>query len=189
MFRFFLIDVDVITPSNFTEVLVAIIPLLNLLLVIYFFISTRRYSVNIRRAEKQTIWYRELIIQPNLEIINIFFDEYYKIIEQSIVELSKTAEDFFTDEYSQKILRKIIHQCNIRSNDFGKEFIDIVSAFDEEFGQEIYINLDLLQDNLSISLSECQDLKTLKKTDFKKIIRENRIELYKKLYKYNFNFK
>ncbi len=83
-------------------------------------------------------WFKELIVQPNMELINNFYEE-LNTIKNKI-----NSNDLTTDE-KQDINDFVKSELSI----LRKSFIDVLQLVDKKFADQVLNNLDELIDNIT----------------------------------------
>lgn len=133
---------------EFSDFLRTIVSIANLLIVIYVFSYTRRKDKReIKRSttlEEQKIrlqWFKELIIQPNMSVIEKFYENIILILNK-LVNIGNTDSD----------LIKISADVKEEHAKIRKSFVDLLRVADPEVEKKIKLNLDNLIGNLDITI-------------------------------------
>ena len=120
--------------SDFIDIIIAI---LTFVLAFYVFVYQKKQDLKNTKLE----WFKELIIQPKLETIYLFYDNIGSL-------KSKINSSDLTDE--QKI--KLIEFIKLEHSTLRKSFVDLLQFTTPELFQEIRNNLDNLIDSLTIAI-------------------------------------
>jgi hypothetical protein len=159
--------------------------IINLLLVLYIFRSNIFFNRSSLIIEKRSTWFRELAITPNLKNIQLFYSDSLLILEEGkkqIIQLIKT------DASHQSIIelsQKVVSSFNDKITCINKEFLDVIAALDDAYGQELYLIFDKLQDDILPQFDELILKADKCECEFKEILRKHRILLYKTLHDYD----
>jgi len=101
-------------------------------------------------------WFKELIIQPKLNDINIFYQNLHSLKE-------KISESDLTEK--QKI--ELINFIKEEQKKLKTSFVDLLQSITPTIHQKIYFNLDKLTDCLTIAISndelKLNNIKTFEK--------------------------
>lgn len=172
---------DVLT--SFSNVAQVVIALANIFLAYYILKYQRRKDRDSEQkaeaVQKQTIqlqWFKELIIQPNLLLINNFYANLH-----DLRNIFKNGA--ISDEIKLKVNRKVkYNQVIIR-----KSFVDLLGAVDSKLAEKTKINLDRLIDHITEALFNTK-IPILNSDDFEKHIglqiTQSRNELFAAIYNY-----
>lgn len=163
---------------NISGTIEAIAAILNILLVVYFFLRDKQ---EFRDREKERIkeqaydkWYNLLVLERMLETLDIFFKDI-----EFVVSSSKQGNGIDMVELLSGVneIKDIISRNK-------RIFIPILALFSEELKQDVWNTLQESNDQI---LSEYEQFiygKQSKNTIYE-IINETKTTTYKKLYEYN----
>jgi hypothetical protein len=160
------------------------VAIINLCVVGYIFISTRRFSIKSIRFEKQTIWYRNLAIEPNLLTISNFYKDSQSIIEEGQNQIILLVQH---NNQHQEVLEKTKHvadEFNTKLIELRKEFIDVLSSLNPQFGEKINNLFDELQDSVTPQIGILVVQLNPEKINYSEIFRKHKVKLFKMLYDY-----
>jgi ribonuclease HIII len=154
-----------LTLSDYSDISQVVIALANLFLAWYVI----KYQIGKDSAEKNATarlheqnlklqWFKELIVQPNLSII----DKFYRNL-QSLQNEIKSNE--LTIEEKERINNFVKAELAI----IRKSFVDALLQVDKEFGTVILKNLDTLVDNITNAIFD-EELKLKLNTVYEKHI-------------------
>jgi hypothetical protein len=125
------------TITIITTISQVIIALSNLLLACYIFFYQRTKDRN--AVELQ--WFKELLIEPNIERINDFY-----------FNLHDTVSPIRETSISVNELQEINTNIKKELSDLKKSFIDMLMLVDRNFGKKIETNVETLIDNLTTAI-------------------------------------
>lgn len=163
---------------NISGTIEAIAAILNILLVVYFFLKDKE---EFRERERERIkeqaydkWYNLLVLERMLETLDIFFKDI-----EFVVSSSKQGNGIDMVELLSGVneIKDIISRNK-------RIFIPILALFSEELKQDVWNTLQESNDQI---LSEYEQFiygKQSKNTIYE-IINETKTTTYKKLYEYN----
>ena len=169
--------------SSFSNVAQVVIALVNIFLAYYIIkyqrnkdTESERRAVELQDQSIKLQWFKELIIQPNLDTINSFFSKLHNLK----VEFEHGA---LSDELKEQLNNKIkLEQSNLR-----KSFVELLSSVDKNLGTCTKSNLDNLIDHATEVLFNPEILIS-SPADFDKYIgskiSESRNELFLIIYNY-----
>ena len=134
-----------LTLSEFADVAQVAIAIANIFLAGYIFLYQRKkdneQQFQTALLNEQNIklqWFKELVVQPNLPIINNFYLHLNtlkeKITSNDLTETDKEAINFFVKE-ELSIIRKT--------------FVDALLQIDKSFSEKVLTNLDELVDGIT----------------------------------------
>lgn len=172
------------TLDVIAKLAVALISIVNLLVVLYIFRSTRRFSQLSIVVEKKSIWFRELAIQPNLERINQFYKGAQVLLETAQSEILGAIHVNREHNTILTLSQAKVGQFNGLLVEIRKDFIDILAAMDENFGKSLYAYFDELQDQVIPKFEELLSKGDQCKCDFRSVLTEHRLKLFQMLYNY-----
>ena len=163
---------------NISGTIEAIAAILNILLVVYFFLRDKQ---EFRDREKERIkeqaydkWYNLLVLERMLETLDIFFKDI-----ESVVSRSKQGNGIEMVE----LISGINEIKNIISRN-KRIFIPILALFSEELKQDVWNTLQESNDQILSEYEQFMYGKQSKNTIYE-IINETKTTTYKKLYEYN----
>lgn len=166
---------NIVNNSGAIEAIAAI---LNILLVVYFFLRDKQ---EFRDREKERIkeqaydkWYNLLVLERMLETLDIFFKDI-----ESVVSRSKQGNGIEMVE----LISGINEIKNIISRN-KRIFIPILALFSEELKQDVWNTLQESNDQILSEYEQFMYGKQSKNTIYE-IINETKTTTYKKLYEYN----
>ena len=166
---------NIVNNSGAIEAIAAI---LNILLVVYFFLRDKQ---EFRDREKERIkeqaydkWYNLLVLERMLETLDIFFKDI-----ESVVSRSKQGNGIEMVE----LISGINEIKNIISRN-KRIFIPILALFSEELKQDVWNTLQESNDQILSEYEQFMYGKQSKNTIYA-IINETKTTTYKKLYEYN----
>ena len=165
--------------SNGIDILPILIDSVYILIIIVFFMLTRSHDRKVRDYERKSIWYKELIILPHISLIDKFFDQLKGLMESGTKIINEIKQNQKPQEQLTNALRDLIRVSNSHLSTFRKDFIDIIYAMDSDFAKDLFEILNNLQDDLN---NRIEEIETANEKSFDDIIREGRINLYKKIF-------
>ncbi len=152
-----------ITLTEFADVSQIVIAIATLFLAAYIFIYQRErdkksdHSTALLNEQNIRLqWFKELVIQPNVERINRFYDQLHTVKEM-------ISSDNMQDTEKQNISAFIKKE----SADLRKAFIDLLLQLNPELGNKVMTNIDELIDGLIEAIFN-DDLKLTRPTVFDK---------------------
>jgi len=129
--------------SSFSNVAQVVIALVNIFLAYYIIKYQRKKD---RESEKRAVeiqdqsiklqWFKELIIQPNLDTINSFYSNLHEL-----------KVKFKNGPLSEEIKEKINNKMKLEQSNLRKSFVELLSSVDSKLGSCTITNLDHLIDN------------------------------------------
>jgi hypothetical protein len=169
---------------DFSKIITSIVAVVNLLIVIYIYVSTKRHNSIIRDAEKKAVWYRELIIKPHSVALEKLYTDLkgtFEVHKNLIINLIQNDQMKEVDIEIGKLIRSL--KSTIEEFEFF--FVDVVNSIDSEFAKKLYTMLDDLADRM-ISIAESIKNVDEFKDEHIEILRLHRVKLLKNLYDYHF---
>lgn len=169
-----------LTASEFTGFASIILGIINIGVVLYIFNSNRKKLNQDRehdeKRNKNSFWYREVVLQPNIDFINQFFNDLKDIMQK----LSDSNDD---DYYLEQFIK--FKELSSKLND---QFIELLKVIDEDLSGNIYLYVEELEDEfVEISM---QFLEEQNKSDYLKsstsILMEKRNLIFSELYSFEF---
>ena len=139
---------NILSLSDFSDLSQVIIAIVNLFLAYYVL----RYQISkdkkidneTARLNEQNIklqWFKELIIQPNVEKINLFYSNLHSIRD-------KITSNDLTDDEKQRINEFVKAELST----IRKSFVDMLQSVDKNFADKVLENLDSLIDDITNSI-------------------------------------
>ncbi len=148
---------------------------LAIILTIAIFIRQNYINNKDRKKETKKNWYMSVIIQPNLNNIDKFYNQIHQRINNNINTLKGITDGRFIQRQKARANRTL---RDLR-NDFLDNFVTIVQSYDKSLATKINKTINDLQDLCS------QQIDNYSNTDIsqiKKKIYENRASLISLLY-------
>ncbi|WP_456100625.1 hypothetical protein [Phocaeicola plebeius] len=148
---------------------------LAIILTIAIFIRQNYINNKDRKKETKKNWYMSVIIQPNLNNIDKFYNQIHQRINNNINTLKGITDGRFIQRQKARANRTL---RDLR-NDFLDNFVTIVQSYDKSLATKINKTINDLQDLCS------QQIDNYSNTDIsqiKKKIYENRSSLISLLY-------
>jgi hypothetical protein len=140
--------------SDFSDIAQVVIAGINLFLAAYIIIyqiqKDKKSDNDTARLNEQNIklqWYKELIVQPNIGVINTFYDN-LALIKEKI-----TSNDL--DEQQKESINEFV---KTELSKIRKSFVDVLLQIDKPFADKVLENLDELVDGITNSIFD-QELK------------------------------
>jgi len=122
--------------------------LISVGVVVFIFIIGRFFDSRIRNKERKRNWYLKVIIEPNVQKVEIFVNDIYASVSNSIEKLVNNKSKISYNEY-----------ITLKSIEFGK-FQKIKRKFELDFILLIQSNYPKIANDLSILLLELEDTTT-----------------------------
>ncbi len=136
--------------ADFSDIAQVVIAAINLFLaayIIFYQVKKDRKSDNdIARLNEQNIklqWFKELIVQPNIDIIDTFYENLTSIKDKISSNDLTIKERESINEFAKYELSKI-----------RKSFVDVLLHVDKPFADKVLANLDELVDGITNSIFE-----------------------------------
>lgn len=146
-------EIPQIESSIWDKVLPTII---STTIVIILFIIGRLLDSILKSNEIRRNWYQKVIIDPNIEKLNAFYDDTIKQTKLSIESLVRRKKELSFDDYiSAKAIE--INKIKEIKRVFEYEFIQLVQTNFPEIAEELFEHLRDFEDCLSQYLDK-QDL-------------------------------
>ena len=158
-----------------TDFYANVISTLAIILTIAIFIRQNYINNKDRKKETKKNWYMSVIIQPNLNNIDKFYNQIHQRINNNINALKGITDGRFIQRQKARANRTL---RDLR-NDFLDNFVTIVQSYDKSLATKINKTINDLQDLCS------QQIDNYLNTDIsqiKKKIYENRASLISLLY-------
>lgn len=158
-----------------TDFYANVISTLAIILTIAIFIRQNYINNKDRKKETKKNWYMSVIIQPNLNNIDKFYNQIHQRINNNINALKGITDGRFIQRQKARANRTL---RDLR-NDFLDNFVTIVQSYDKSLATKINKTINDLQDLCS------QQIDNYSNTDIsqiKKKIYENRASLISLLY-------
>lgn len=158
-----------------TDFYANVISTLAIILTIAIFIRQNYINNKDRKKETKKNWYMSVIIQPNLNNIDKFYNQIHQRINNNINALKGITDGRFIQRQKARANRTL---RDLR-NDFLDNFVTIVQSYDKPLATKINKTINDLQDLCS------QQIDNYLNTDIsqiKKKIYENRASLISLLY-------
>lgn len=134
--------------TDFSDIAQVIIAVVNLFLAIYIILyqitKDKKSDNDTARLNEQNIklqWFKELIVQPNIAVINSFYENLALIREQITSNDLSEIEKESINEFVKLELSKI-----------RKSFVDVLLQIDKPFADMVLENLDELVDGITNSI-------------------------------------
>lgn len=154
--------------ANFISTIAIIITLITFII--------QSWSANKdRKKEIKQNWFMSVIIQPNLDNIDKFYNQVSQSISSNISVLKRATDGRFIPRQKARANRAL---RNLR-NDFFDDFVTIVQSYDKSLATSINITINDLQDLCSQQIDNYLNADTY---SLKKRIYENRAALISLLY-------
>lgn len=115
-----------------------IIASLTLVLAYYIFVYQRKKD----KTDRKIQWFKELIIQPRLNEVNIFFDE-----------ISKLKSEIKSNDLDETEKDKLIAEIKKLASNFRKNFLIIIQNITPTLFASLQENIDKLTDDLTQAIS------------------------------------
>lgn len=122
--------------------------IVSTLVVVIIFIIGRYFELKIRKREIERNWYFKVIIEPNINKIDIFINEAFGTIKDSVKTLIQAKTEKSYDEY-----------IGIKSIEFGK-FQELLRKFKLDFVIIVQDSYPVLTFELSSFLMNIEDSTT-----------------------------
>ena len=134
--------------ADFSDIAQIVIAAINLFLAAYIIFyqvkKDKRSDNDTARLNEQNIklqWFKELIVQPNLAVINSFYENLSSIKDKISSNDLNIQEKEVINEFVKTELSKI-----------RKSFVDVLLQVDKPFADKVLINLDELVDGITNSI-------------------------------------
>jgi hypothetical protein len=131
--------------KDLAQVSQVIIALANLFLagyVLFYQIrKDRKTEFQTAKLNEQNIklqWFKELVVQPNMEIIELFYTNLHTLKEKISSNDLTTEEAEDINEFVKGELSKI-----------RKSLVDVMQLIDKQFAEQLLVNLDELVDGIT----------------------------------------
>ncbi|MBO5292733.1 MAG: hypothetical protein J6B10_06080 [Lachnospiraceae bacterium] len=129
------------------DVLVVCISLANLIYLVWVRQQDKREQAVREEAEKKYIWYREIVMNHGMEMIDSFFAECERLLEQMKKENIADTITGFRREYN-KISKRFPNTIKVLDRDLSSQICrklenceDIVTGHIDQFRQRSYISV------------------------------------------------
>lgn len=139
---------DNILCLNFLDLLKTIVPLANLLIVVFVFNYTRKKDKKeIKRSQKleeqkiQLQWFKYLILEPNMSLVNKFYED-ITVSLNNLLNIGNQDID----------LIKISSDVKAEHAKIRKSFVDVLRIADTKLEDKIKLNLDNLIGELDTTI-------------------------------------
>lgn len=129
--------------KDYSTLLTATTALTNLLLVIYFFKINKKEAKEDRENAKKSYWYRDVILDRNLKVL----DEKFILMHHQISGLGK-------EDISDEGLRTTVSTFTLSKRTILSTINDMVRIMDDSFAQELDRLLDDYEDYYSENIEE-----------------------------------
>lgn len=123
--------------GNFTEVFVALISVLNIIIIIFIFKSDRKYrnilDNNVRQdkiIQSKLFWYRSIILDKNFEEIELFFSQIDDTVGFCKVLLGESKTGNNIDESNQSKIKERLSRYTCAKMKIEKSLNNIIKVID-----------------------------------------------------------
>ncbi len=161
-------------PVTYSPNIGNIIPMLGLIATLVIFMLQNKKQNKTRKKSLKENWFLTIIVQPNLQLIN----EYYNSIDSELVQLinklkktNRTSIDI-TKGKSMNIIKKIKYKHIF-------DFIILVQSHDNALAQNIN---DQIQEIEDYCIEQLDDFNNTNESDIKRKISENKSRVIALLY-------
>ncbi|MCL4511238.1 MAG: hypothetical protein M1470_09250 [Bacteroidetes bacterium] len=158
-----------------------------LLFSVLTFIFSRRFQRKIIRLEKESIWFRHLVVEPHFQDIENFYRQAAGILVQvkdqinRHFEAGKRSEDLEPSLRPQIVLERLA-DC---VNDFGARFLNIVQAVQPKCAEKLEAILEELRRKAGEHLDNLVNGgKPIRNTYLLQLLAKSRIEFIHVLYEH-----
>ncbi|MBM6656073.1 hypothetical protein H6B28_12395 [Bacteroides mediterraneensis] len=148
---------------------------LAIILTIAIFIRQNYINNRDRKKETKKSWYMSVIIQPNLNNIDTFYNQIHQRINNNINSLKRINDGRFIPRQKARANRAL---RDLR-NDFLDNFVTIIQSYDKSLATNINRIINDLQDLCSNQIDNYSNADI---SQIKKRIYENRASLISLLY-------
>jgi hypothetical protein len=141
-------DTSKVSLSDFSDLAQVLIATVNLFLAGYILLyqmrKDKKSDNDTARLNEQNIklqWFKELIVQPNIAIINSFYEN-----------LSTIKDKIRSNDLSPQEKEAINEFVKLELSKIRKSFVDVLYQVDRSFGTKVLSNLDNLVNEITNSI-------------------------------------
>ncbi len=152
------------------------------------FHSNRDFAEKTIRAEKESIWFRDIVVRPHLEIIDQFYGEAKRLFSETSVLLEGYIANNNIMEVAKTCKRAMVDIKNLLTF-FRSDFVSIVDAVQPDCGAELNTALLRFEESIKTYYESVQvsGLKYVHQP-FGVIIEKNRMDFIRVLYEYEMKY-
>ena len=127
----------------------AIASVINLILVIGFFIVERRSGRENIQKDKKEFWYRQTILERGLDTLNKSFTQIDNILQN--------ANKYNTEisDKNERYIRELINEVKTQIFVMKREVLVYTKLFDCIFYKSIKESMENLEDSVTVGIEEC----------------------------------
>ena len=127
----------------------AIASVINLILVIGFFIVERRSGRENIQKDKKEFWYRQTILERGLDTLNKSFTQIDNILQN--------ANKYNTEisDKNERYIRELINEVKTQISVMKREVLVYTKLFDCIFYKSIKESMENLEDSVTVGIEEC----------------------------------
>ncbi|NJD03419.1 MAG: hypothetical protein FIA99_12690 [Ruminiclostridium sp.] len=161
--------------GSISDVIVALTSLTNIGLIFFFFKKDKESRAKELKANKKAYWFRTIVLEKYLIIIDKFFEENIKIVDTCKVIIENKSQ-YLADIYQQKIKEQFGRYTDEKIT-ITQSFADFITVIDKKLGFDIDKLFEKFQDNFNINLQNY----SMENEGYNDIILKNEIYKQKKL--------
>lgn len=165
---------------SISPTLAALAAISNLVLVITFFRINKKDTEKQRVLTRKSYWYREVILNKNL-----------KILDENFEKIHDTLDSLKTENVSEELIKATIQNFLILKREILNTINNLIRIMDSDFASELDDLLDDLEDQFTVVLADFLSLNKedfeLEKNSLNSFIIENKNLYLKMLYTYEQN--
>ena len=127
----------------------AIASVINLILVIGFFIVEKRTGRENNEKDKKEFWYRQTILERGLDTLNKSFTQIDNILQNANKYNTEISDE------NERYIREFINEVKTQISVMKREVLVYTKLFDRTFYKSIKESMENLEDSVTVGIEEC----------------------------------
>jgi hypothetical protein len=164
------------SPKTFFEIYG---PVITASVVIFLFIVERFYAAWLRKRDRRKDWYLKVLVEPNLKLINKFFEDCIESLQKSMDDLK--SSDSQTHQEFKKTRAKSVFDFQDIKRKFEFEFLYLVKPFDYKLSEALN-NVILKMEDFFTSTIGSEDYSSFENANLARTLQQHKSEFYQFLY-------
>jgi hypothetical protein len=171
--------------TDATAIVGMVVSLVNFVFVIILFFWARLDRRREFQNERNSKWFRELILNLKLSQIESFYTSVSRLVVVSATQLTQATDD---DSRRRIVEQTLTVNVGNLIEKFSDDFVDLIKIFSNDLFRDLRSSLFKVQDDLSLEYNRILNGDITRANRLNGIVQDNRVEFYRSLYLFDSNF-
>ncbi len=158
----------------------AIASIVNLVIVVGFFVLERIFGKKNLEREKEEFWYRQTILDRGFNTLETCFGEMEHILQRANEYNTRISDE------NEKYMKSLVKEVKVQVFLLKRGILDYAKLFNSTFYKKLKENVEQLEDSVTLGIQDCY----FAKEDTGDILSELsncKYKIISELYKYDMN--